>query len=93
MNTNTHPSHTRSHAPAGGEGAVEPERVLPVLGPVFHLERRDVKHRQAVVYVTFHTELIILPVGVHVHEPRDHIRGEGHDECLEKPAENNCEES
>lgn len=65
------------------DGAVEPEWVLIVVRLVVQWERRDVKHRQAVVYVALHIHLTVWLVGVHVHESRDHIRGEGHNECLE----------
>lgn len=70
------------HPPAGSDGAIEPEGALSVLGPVVQLERRDVEHRQAVVDVAFHVHLPLRLVGVHVDQPRDHVRGEGHDERL-----------
>lgn len=73
----------QAHRPAGSDGAVEPGWALPVVRLVFQWDRRDVKHRQAVVYVAFHIHLTFRLVGVHVHKPRDHIGGEGHNERLE----------
>ncbi len=73
----------RSHTPAGCDGAVEPERILSLLRPVLQWDLRDIKHRQAVVYVAFHTHLTLWLVCVHVHEPRDHVRREGHNERLD----------
>ncbi len=49
----------QSHTPADSDVAVEPERVLPVFGPVGRMERRDIKRRQAVVYVAFHIHLTL----------------------------------
>lgn len=67
--------------PAGCD--VEPHRVLSLFRPAGAFKLRNVKHGQAVVYVTFHIHLSLWLVGVHVHQPRHHVRGEGHDECLE----------
>lgn len=72
------------HPPAGSDGAVEPEGVLSLLGAVGQWDCRDVEHRQAVVYVAFHVHLAVRLVGVHVDQPGDHVRGEGHDERLGK---------
>lgn len=78
----------QSHTPAGIDGAVEPGRVLVVIRPVFGWDDRDIKGRQAVAYVAFHIQLPVRIVGVHVHEPRDHVRGEGHYERLESRERN-----
>lgn len=72
----------KAHTPAGSDGAVEPGGVLVLIGSVFRFERRDVKHRKAVVYVAFHAHLTLRLVGVHVHEPWDHVRGESYNESL-----------
>lgn len=59
--------------PAGGDGAVEPERVLSILRPAGLGQLRDVEDRQAVVYVAFHIHLSIWLVGVHVDQSGDHV--------------------
>lgn len=74
---------TITHTPAGSDGVVEPGGALPVIRPVDPWDLRDIEHRQAVVNVAFHIHLTVRLVGVHVHQPRHHIRGEGHDERLE----------
>lgn len=82
----TQKSSLKSYVPAGSDGAVKPERALAILRPVDQWELGDIKHWQAVVYVAFHTHLHLFSiwlVGIHVHEPRDHVRGEGHNECLQ----------
>ncbi|KAF3854927.1 hypothetical protein F7725_022982, partial [Dissostichus mawsoni] len=70
------------------DGGVEPGRVLPVIRPVYVWDDRDIKGRQAVAYVAFHIQPPLRLVGVHVHEPRDHVRGEGYDERLESRERN-----
>lgn len=67
--------------PAGCD--VAPHRVVYLLRPAGIFEIRDVEHRQAIVYVTFHIHLSLRLVGIHVHQPGHHVRGEGYDECLE----------
>lgn len=59
--------------PAGGDGAVEPERVLSILRPAGLWEFRDIKHRQTVVNVAFHVHLSIWLVRVHVDQSGDHV--------------------
>lgn len=59
--------------PAGGDGAVEPERVLSILRLVGLLEFRDIEHRQTVVNVAFHIHLSIWLVRVHVDQSGDHV--------------------
>lgn len=59
--------------PAGGDGAVEPERVLPILRLVGLRVFRDVKHRQAVVDVALHVHLPIRLVRVHEDQSGDHV--------------------
>lgn len=59
--------------PAGGDGAVEPVRVLSILRLVGLSELRDIKHRQTVVDVAFHIHLSVWLVGVHVDQSGDHV--------------------
>lgn len=73
---------THTHPPAGINGAVEPGRILSVLRPALRWNCRYIKNGQAVVDVAFHVHLMLRVVGVHVHESRDHVRGEGHNKCL-----------
>lgn len=70
-------------SPAGSDGAVEPGRILPIFWLAGQRNLRDVKYGKAIIYVAFHIELTLWLVGIHVYQPRDHVRGEGHNECLE----------
>lgn len=60
-------------APAGGDGAVEPERVLSILRAAGLRELGDIKHRQTVVNVAFHIHLLNWLVGVDVDQSGDHV--------------------
>ena len=65
-------THTHTPLPAGGDDrAVEPSRALSVIRPVVLREARDVEHGQAIVDVALHRE--IVAVGIHVHQPRNHV--------------------
>lgn len=54
-------------SPAGCDGVVKPGRIFSVLRAVLWWDLRDVKHRQAVVYIAFHVHLPLWLVSIHVH--------------------------